>query len=83
MKSAFGYMQNFGLVLQIRIITNPSLIYVSVLLDYAINKSKVADVHLFPAGIYLLKINNRNNRTRCEICAKLTIKTLERRQSYQ
>ena len=32
----------------------------------------------YPAGIYLLKVNNRNNRTRCEICLKLTIKTPER-----
>ena len=32
-----------------------------------------------PAGIYLLKVNNRNSRTRCEICWKLTIKTPERR----
>ena len=31
------------------------------------------------AGIYLLKFNNRNTRTRCEICSKLTMKTLERR----
>ena len=30
-------------------------------------------------GIYLLKVNNRNTRTRCEICAKLTIKIPERR----
>ena len=29
-----------------------------------------------PAGIYLLKVNNRNTRTRCEISLKLTIKTL-------
>ena len=28
-----------------------------------------------PAGIYLLKVNNRNTRTRCEICSKLTTKT--------
>ena len=34
----------------------------------------------FPTGIYLLKVNNRNTRTRCEICLKLTIKTPERRQ---
>ena len=33
-----------------------------------------------PAGIYLLKVNNRNSRTRCEICSKLTIKTPGRRQ---
>ena len=32
-----------------------------------------------PAGIYLFKVNNRNTRTRCEICSKLTIKTAERR----
>ena len=32
-----------------------------------------------PAGIYLLKVNNRNTRTRCEICSKLIIKTPERR----
>ena len=32
-----------------------------------------------PAGIYLLKVNNRNTGTRCEICSKLTIKTPERR----
>ena len=33
-----------------------------------------------PPGIYLLKINNRNTRIRCEICSKLTIKIPERRQ---
>ena len=27
------------------------------------------------SGIYLLKVNNTNTRTRCEICSKLTIKT--------
>ena len=31
------------------------------------------------ADNYMLKVNNRNNRTRCEICSKLTIKTPERR----
>ena len=30
-----------------------------------------------PADIYLLQVNNRNTRTRCEICSKLTIKTPE------
>ena len=33
----------------------------------------------FPAEIYLLKFNNKNTRTRCEICSKLTIKIPERR----
>ena len=33
-----------------------------------------------PAGNYKFKVNNRNIRTRCEICSKLTIKIPERRQ---
>ena len=28
-----------------------------------------------PSDIYLLKVNNRNTRTSCEICSKVTIKT--------
>ena len=35
---------------------------------------------LYPGGIYLLKFNNRNTRTSCEICSKLTLKTSEKRQ---
>ena len=31
-----------------------------------------------PAGIYLLKVNNRSTRTKCQICSKLAIKTPER-----
>ena len=34
----------------------------------------------YPAGNYMFKVNNRNTRTRCEICSKLTIKIPERRQ---
>ena len=30
----------------------------------------------FLAGMYLLKVNNKNTRTRCEICSELTIKTI-------
>ena len=30
-----------------------------------------------PANIYILKVNNRNTRKRCELCSKLTIKTPE------
>ena len=33
----------------------------------------------YPVGIYMFKVNNRNTRTRCEICSKLTIKTPEQR----
>ena len=32
-----------------------------------------------PAGIYLLKVNNKNTRARCETCSKLAIETPERR----
>ena len=32
-----------------------------------------------PIGIYIFKVNNRNTKTKCEICSKLTVKTLERR----
>ena len=30
------------------------------------------------AGNYRFKVNNKNTRTKCEICSKLTIKTSER-----
>ena len=44
------------------------------------SKTNTFDESINPAGIYLLKVNNRNTRTRCEICSKLTIKTPKRRQ---
>ena len=34
----------------------------------------------YPADNYMFKFNNRNIRTKCEICSELTIKTLERGQ---
>ena len=37
------------------------------------------NVRLKPAENYMFKVNNRNTRTWCEICSKLTIKTTERR----
>ena len=40
--------------------------------------SKHCQTSMIPAGIYSLKVNNRNNRTGCEICSKLTVKTPER-----
>ena len=49
------------------------------------NKIRISDVAVcftqedLPVSICLLKVNNRNTRTRCEICSKLTIKTPERR----
>ena len=35
------------------------------------------EVFIYPVGSYI-KVNNRNTRTRYEICSKLTIKTPER-----
>ena len=32
-----------------------------------------------PPGNYMFRVNNRNTRTRCEICSKLTIKTPQQR----
>ena len=32
-----------------------------------------------PAGNYMFGVNNRNTRTMCEICSKLTIKITEQR----
>ena len=42
---------------------------------------KVSDFQfrINPAGNYMFKVNNRNTRTRCEICSKLTIKIPQRR----
>ena len=37
-------------------------------------KQPVKEYH--PTGIYLLKVNNRNTRTKCEKCSKLTIRAL-------
>ena len=35
---------------------------------------------LYIASNYLFKVNNRNTKTSCEICSKITKKTPERRQ---
>ena len=33
--------------------------------------------HSHPADIYFFKVNNENTRAMCEICLKITIKTLD------
>ena len=43
-------------------------------------KTCVSNTRTYPARIYLLKVNSRNTRTRCQICSELTINTPERRQ---
>ena len=37
----------------------------------------------YPANIYLFKANNKNNRKRCKLCLKLTIKTPEQRRIFR
>ena len=52
-------------------------------LKLAVSQERFDGINWFicvPASIYLLKVNNRNTRTRCEICSKLTIKLSERRR---
>ena len=39
------------------------------------NNNNTAISKMIPANIYLLKVNNRNTRTRREVCSKLKIKT--------
>ena len=39
------------------------------------NNKEIKLIGVFPAEVYLFKINNGNTRTICEICLKLTFKT--------
>ena len=43
------------------------------------SKNTPEDV-LIQGGIYQLKVNNKNSRTRCEMCSVLTIRKPERQQ---
>ena len=36
------------------------------------SRLNVANFRVYPAGIYILKVKNRNTRTRCSIYSKLT-----------
>ena len=38
----------------------------------------ISRIRHYPAGNYMFKVNNRDSRTRFEICSQLTIKTSER-----
>ena len=44
-----------------------------------LNTSLTRHLNACPASNYMFKVNNRNSRTRCETCSKLTIKTPEQR----
>ena len=39
----------------------------------------ITNTPLLSTGNYMFKVNNRNTRTRCEICSKLTKKISKRR----
>ena len=47
---------------------------------HRLKELRVGRLYNIPGGIYLLQVNSRNTRTRCEIYSKLTIKTPEQRQ---
>ena len=48
-----------------------------------LNKCTTTKFSNYPAGIYMFNVKNRNTKTSCEICSKLTIKTPERRASFK
>ena len=68
--SFVGYLSFFKTFLSQILDWNISLLFVGGML------SKF--VRYIPAGNHMFKVNNRNTRTRCKICSKLTIKTSER-----
>ena len=47
-----------------------------------LNFHKMSVFWAITPGTYLLKVKNRNTKTRCEICSKLTIKIPERSQLH-
>ena len=46
-----------------------------------LTQSQQEDTGIAPIGIYMLKVNNRNTKLRCEMWSKLTIKIPELRHS--
>ena len=54
----------------------PQFFWLLLIFVYFIRNQRIS------AGIYMLKVNNGDTRTRCEICSKLTIKTPEQRQHF-
>ena len=45
-------------------------------------KNCIFTTYIYPANIYLFKVNKRNTRKRCEICFKLTINISEKIHNY-
>ena len=46
-------------------------------------KNCIFTTYIYPANIYLFKVNKRNTRKRCEICFKLTINISEKIHNYR
>ena len=59
------------------------IFYQTQLVEIYLYERSLTSIIEIPAGIYLLKVNYRKTRTRCEICSKLTIKLPERRHWRQ
>ena len=59
-------------------VSNLNFLHLYTRIDY--ESVSYITILVYPAGNYLFKVNNRNTRTRFEICSKSTIKTLEQRQ---
>ena len=57
------------------------LVFLLLTLNTEMSAGKSSGIFIadYAVGIYLFKVSNRNTRTVCGICSKLTIKTAERR----
>ena len=58
-------------------IAKPPTLLKSIINTYSNSVGRCSDISegtTVPIGIYLLKVSNRNTKTRCGICSKLTIK---------
>ena len=55
--------------------TDPTVRFSSQFPAHLTRKGDLTERSNSPVGNYMCKVNNRNTRTRCEVCSKLTIKT--------
>ena len=73
----FDYRRRKKGILKLCFTLNSRIIY-SILTSNV--KWNIILIKYYPPGIYLLRVNNTNTRTRCEMCSKLRIKTPEQRK---
>ena len=58
--------------------------YISLYLKFhGIGRTLPTSFGIYPTGNYMIEVNNRNTRTRCEICSRLTIQTPEQRHWHR